>query len=168
MDLTASWPSEFEFSNVSDIEYMVSTLMKDGFHDFFFYRVNPGRKLRLIAHSYAYDTHQRTQTMLWLVKYTPLSVKLYPAKENTTYVRMYQKINEEELQLDNDVCQLCMPSDQYLRRAIQAFSEYVQSIFFSTDSSIYAVLIDLVIDYVPLYSMYKIMERALPLNQRPL
>lgn len=166
MDLTPSWPSEFEFSYVSDIEYMVTTLLKAGFHDFMFYKVQPAGKLRLIAHSYAYDTHQRTKTMLWLLEQTPLSVKLYPANKDTmTYMEIDQKINERDLELNNNVCQLCMPSDPSILQAIQAFHRYIRSVFQSTNSFIYDVLSDLIVDYVPVHNIYKTIERAQPLTR---
>lgn len=160
MDLTPSWPSEFEFSFVSDIEYMVATLLKDGFHDFVFYKVEPAGKLRLIAHSYAYDTHQRLKTMLWLLTHTPSSVKLYPSNYNTTYVQIDQKINEKEdgFELNNNVCQLCVPSDPSILQSIQAFHQYMQSVFQSTNSCIYSVLSDLIVGYIPLHSIHKIVR----------
>lgn len=153
---------EFEFSNVSDIEYMIDILSQDGFNDFFFYETKPNRKLRMITYSFVYDMVQRCQYILWLVKHTPRSVRLLlPGTErndNEIYTYIPEPVLNTRNEWNNRICELCALTDLDFRTRIHTFQAYVKTTLLSR-GPLYDVLIDLLLQYIPLYSIYDLVRR---------
>lgn len=149
---------EFEFSYVSDVEYMTNMLSEDGFCEFEFYETNPGGKLRLFTHSYVYEPGQQSQYLLWLIKHTPWTVRLIRSgtiEDDKIYYSIPQPTYEAQ-ELCNRICELCAPTDEYFRNNVNKYKQFLKRV---APAALYDVLVDAIIQYIPLYLMYKAYAR---------